>query len=78
MIPASEANRKSLEVFNKGFYETLKDLESKIEKAISEGEFYINGVGILPDIIIQQLRELGYTVEAYSQYNEDGYTISWG
>lgn len=77
MMPANEANRKTLDILNKKFYDTSKDLEEKIEKAISEGLFFISGDGVLPDQIIQSLRELGYTVKISSQFNESYYNISW-
>ena len=77
MIPSNEANRRTLDILNKKFYDTSKDLEVKIERAISEGLFSISGDGVLPEQIIQSLRELGYTVKISSQFNESCYSISW-
>ena len=77
MISAKEARLKSDATKEKLFNSELNNIQNKIEEAISKGERYCYYYGETKLDIKQQLENLGYYVEIYTQYNETSYKISW-
>lgn len=78
MINATEARLKSNITKEKLFDSELKNIQNEIEKAISKGKCYCYYYGKIMHLDIkQQLENLGYHVETYTQYNETSYKIKW-
>lgn len=74
---AHEANRIAKEKSQNDIKEKLKEIEEKIRDAANAGEFSVSLDGTLKKQVKDELLELGYDVQTYSQYNECGYKISW-
>lgn len=77
MISAKEARLRSDDIKEKLFNSELNNIQNEIEKAISEGKSYCYYYSEITSNIKQQLENLGYYVETYTQYNETYYKISW-
>ena len=78
MINATEARLRSNITKEKLFDSELNNIQNEIEKAISEGKCYCYYYGKIMRLDIkQQLENLGYHVETYTQYNETSYKIKW-
>lgn len=77
MITAKEARLRSDTTKEKLFNSELNNIQNEIEKAISEGKRYCYYYSKITLDIKQQLENLGYYVETYTQYNEINYKISW-
>lgn len=77
MINATEARLRSDASKEKLFNSELNNIQNEIEKAISEGKRYCCYYSKITLDIKQQLENLGYYVETYTQYNETCYKINW-
>lgn len=77
MISATEARLRSDAAKEKLFNSELNDIQNEIEKAISKGKHYCYYYSKMHLDIKQQLENLGYYIETYTQYNETSYKISW-
>lgn len=77
MIYAREARLISDAIKEKLIKSESSNIQDKIEEAISKGKHYCYYYGKTTLDIKQQLKNLGYYVETYTQYNETCYKISW-
>lgn len=60
MISANNARIKADE---NNIANRLKEIEESINKAVSKGKYQINVVGVLPQEIIDELQNAGYTIQ---------------
>lgn len=77
MYSAKEAKIKTNEVISKAKTNELNEIQSAIEEAINNGDFYITKDGSLRKETKEALVKMGYSVTGGIQYNESYYTISW-
>ena len=77
MLSANAAKKKTQSNIDNCITKELLQLEKQINKAVSYGRFSISNNGYLESMTEQKLKELGYKVTTYNQYNESSYTISW-
>lgn len=77
LLSASEAYQKTVDNIKNCYTKELAEINKRIEDAITDGKFSINGDGYLQRETIQRLRELGYEIKTDSQYNEPLWKISW-
>lgn len=77
MLTAEEAKIKTQTNINNCATKELTYLEKQISKAVHDGRFSISNNGFLESVTEQKLKELGYKVTTYTQYNKSSYTISW-
>lgn len=77
MITASEAKT----LVESGQYilnsQALKMVEGKINEAVSLGLYYFTGEGVLPNALIEYLRELGYKCSSKRYDSGEFFTITW-
>ena len=80
MIGAVVARSKSAS-YNENSLETkLKKVEKLILNAVSKGEFeccFNENEVFMDKNLANKIKEFGYKLESYSQYNETIYRISW-
>lgn len=77
ILSASEANKMTNSAIDNYTTQQLAELSKLIRDAIADGKFSISEDGCLKPEIRKKLEELGYKVEAGTQYNEPYYSISW-
>lgn len=77
MLTAEKAKKKTQSNIDNCATKELTYLEKQINKAVHDGRFSISNTGFLESVTEQKLKELGYKVTTYTQYNESSYTISW-
>lgn len=77
MLSAGDAKKKTQSNIDNCTTKELRLSEKQINKAIFDGRFSISNNGFLESVTEQKLKELGYKVTTYAQYNESSYTISW-
>lgn len=74
---AEEIYTRTIRKIETGTTNELKDIVQKIEEAVSNGQFSFSSPGVLSDVSMRRLTELGYKVKTGSQYNKAYYTVSW-
>lgn len=77
LLGSTEARMKTNESNNKKVTIILNNIEQRINEAIEDGKYKIEGCGDLPYEVEKKLRELGYKIKTGVQYNEHYYRISW-
>ena len=77
MISAEQARKETQAAAETRISETLKRVEKNVCEAVNQGKYQCYYFGYLNDKVIMHLRNLGYEVTLYNQYNETDYTISW-
>lgn len=77
-LPCTLSAWSAMRLKEKLFNSELNNIQNKIEEAISQGKcycyYYSNTLSL---DIKQQLENLGYHVETYTQCNKTFYEISW-
>ena len=77
VISADKAREMTKEVLDNCTTRELQKLLKEIYNAINEGKYEVTMEGIISEIAINRLKELGYSVDCTSQYNQAYARISW-
>ena len=77
-IPTAEEARKGYvkELYEKASKQA-KDVEKRINDAITRGQISISGEGCLEPFIRKLLEEKGYVYSSVNQYNENYWYVTW-
>ena len=77
MITAQQAREKADEKYQNGLKREMEKVESAINRAVDNGEFYAYYNDPLSKPTKEALKKLGYRIESGCQYNDPYYTIEW-
>lgn len=77
LMTAKEAKSATQETIHDKSMKMLQRIEERINDAIKDGEFYIEGCCDLPYDVAKKLKELGYKTKTGIKNNTRYYRVSW-